>query len=180
MKTYLIAVLALFLFPLFAFAEEEAPTPVDFGPPESLVVETKAGPVSFMVEIANTDEERMRGLMYRTSLADNAGMLFDFETPRPVSIWMKNTLISLDVIFIDADGRVLSIARNARPKSLRSMPSGGPALSVLEIAKGGARKYGIERGDQVRHALFGNAVPAVKDAEKDLPDEAKATKRSPD
>ncbi|MDQ7019625.1 MAG: DUF192 domain-containing protein [Robiginitomaculum sp.] len=180
MKTLIIALLALFTVPLVAFADEAEPKRVEFGPSEPLMVETQNGPVSFLVEFANTDEERAQGLMFRTELADNAGMLFDFDGPRQVNMWMKNTLIPLDMIFIGADGHIISIARNARPKSLRTIPSGGMAAAVLEISGGGARKHGIARGDLVRHAMFGNAPDAVEDAEKDLPDEAKAPKRTPD
>ncbi len=180
MKTFVIALLALIAVPLVTFADEAEPKRVEFGPPEPLVIETQKGPVSFAVEFANTDEERAQGLMFRTELGDNAGMLFDFDGPRQVNMWMKNTLIPLDMIFIGADGHIISIARNARPKSLRTIPSGGMAAAVLEISGGGARKHGIARGDLVRHAMFGNAPDAVEDAEKDLPDEAKAPKRTPD
>ncbi len=176
MKTLIAALLTLVLIPVFVFADEAAPDLVDFGPSEPLHIETQTGVVALMVEFANTDEERAQGLMFRTSLADDAGMLFDFEGSRQINMWMKNTLISLDMIFINTSGQVISIARNARPKSLRRIPSGGPAASVLEITGGRARALGIERGDLVRHALFGNAV---KDAEKDLPDGAEAPKSAP-
>ncbi|PHS29527.1 MAG: hypothetical protein COA85_00040 [Robiginitomaculum sp.] len=180
MKTFVIVLLAFLVVPLIVFADEAEPKLVEFGAPEPLVIETQNGPVSLSVEFANTDEERSQGLMFRTELAKDTGMLFDFEGPRQVNMWMKNTLISLDMIFISADGHIISIARNARPKSLRTIPSGGLAAAVLEISGGGSRKYGIARGDLVRHAMFGNTIVAVQDAEKDLPDEAKAPKRTPD
>ncbi len=159
MKTLLLALLALMALPALA-AEDPAPAPVDFGPAEPLRIDTHNGPVDLQVEIADNDEERARGLMYRTGLADDAGMLFDFKTPQKVSFWMKNTLIPLDMLFIGADGHIAAIARNARPKSLRHIPSGVPVLAVLEIGGGRARKLGIERGDVVHHRLFGNALPA--------------------
>jgi uncharacterized protein len=168
MKTYWFALFALLLSPVLAFAEDAPPLIEDFGPLEQVVVTTKNGPVTFLVEVADTDAERTQGLMFRTELADDSGMLFNFESPRPVAMWMKNTLIPLDIIFIDPKGRILSIARNARPRSLRSMPSGGVALAALEIIKGGARKYGIARGDIVHHPMFGNAFDAPEDADKAL------------
>ena len=175
MKTLLFALFALFtLFALPALAAEDeaAPTPIDFGSAETLSIETQNGAVNLMVEIADTDEERARGLMYRTTLGDKEGMLFDFKTPQPVSFWMKNTLIPLDLIFIGADGHIVSIARNARPKSTRHIPSGGSVLAVLEIGGGRARQLGIERGDVVHQKLFGNAA----DTQQGLPAPAQPPK----
>lgn len=180
MKNIIYVLFALVLFPLSAIAGEESETVVDFGPSQALVIETQGGPVTLQVEFADNDEERARGLMFRTVLADEAGMLFDFEGPRQVNMWMKNTLIKLDMIFIDEHGRVISIARNARPKSLRSIPSGGLAAAVLEIGGGRARALGIDRGDLVRHEMFGNAIVAQEDAAKDLPGTANAPKRAPE
>ena len=119
-----------------------------------LEIVTKSGVQVFSVEMATTEEEKTTGLMYRKELADGKGMLFDFSPEQQVSMWMKNTYISLDMIFIRADGRILRIAENTEPMSTRIIPSGGLAKGVLEVIGGTARKYGIEPGDRVAHPLF--------------------------
>lgn len=121
---------------------------------ESLEVVTHQGVRRFTVEIADTEATRERGLMFRTSLPGDKGMLFDFGTPQPVAFWMKNTLIPLDMLFIAPDGRVISIARNATPMSETPIPSGGDVLGVLEIRGGRAAETGIQPGDQVRERIF--------------------------
>jgi len=93
-------------------------------------------------------------MMCRTSLAPDRGMLFDFKTPREVAFWMHNTLIPLDMVFIDARGRVFSIARNATPQTDTPRPSGGPVRAVLELAGGRAAQLGVLPGDRVRHRIF--------------------------
>jgi hypothetical protein len=121
---------------------------------QPLEIVTKSGVRMFSVEIAKTEEERATGLMYRKELADGRGMLFDFTPEQQVSMWMKNTFVSLDMIFITGDGRVLRIAENTEPQSLKIISSGGPARAVLEVVAGTAKKYGIAPGDQVVHPLF--------------------------
>jgi len=121
---------------------------------ETLEVVTPKGRTRFFVEIADTDAKRERGLMFRKSLAADRGMLFDFKTPREVAFWMRNTLIPLDIIYIKADGTVLSIARNATPLSEAPIPSGGPTLGVLELAGGRAAEIGLLPGDKVVHRIF--------------------------
>ena len=121
---------------------------------QSLEIATKTGVRMFSVEMATTDDERAKGLMYRKELPDGRGMLFDFTPEQTISMWMKNTYISLDMIFIGADGRVTRIAENTEPESTRIISSGGPAKAVLEVIGGTARKYGIAQGDQVVHPLF--------------------------
>lgn len=121
---------------------------------QPLEIATRSGVKMFSVELAVTDKERETGLMYRKELADGRGMLFDFSPEQQVSMWMKNTFISLDMIFIGADGRVTRIAENTEPQSTRIISSGGPAKGVLEVIAGTARKYGIAPGDQVVHPLF--------------------------
>ncbi|KAA5805070.1 DUF192 domain-containing protein [Alkalicaulis satelles] len=131
---------------------------VAFGGPDRVVIETADGPVEFLAEIAATDEQRQRGLMHRESLDPDAGMLFDFEREQIVSIWMENTLIPLDILYIRRDGRIVKIIENAEPLSRSQLLSDFPVLAVLEIAGGRAGERGIEPGDTVRHALFGNAM----------------------
>ena len=121
---------------------------------QTLEIATKSGVQVFSVEIATTEEEKTTGLMYRKQLADGKGMLFDFSPEQEVSMWMKNTYIPLDMIFIRADGRILRIAENTEPLSTRIIPSGGLAKGVLEVIAGTAQKYGIAPGDQVAHPLF--------------------------
>ncbi len=121
---------------------------------QPLEIVTKNGVQVFSVEMATTEEEKEKGLMFRKELADGKGMLFDFSPEQEVSMWMKNTYISLDMIFIRADGRILRIAENTEPMSTRIIPSGGLAKGVLEVIAGTAKKYGIEPGDRVGHPLF--------------------------
>ena len=121
----------------------------------TLEIATKSGVHIFSVEIATTEDEKQKGLMYRRELADGKGMLFDFSPEQQISMWMKNTYISLDMIFIRADGRVLRIAENTEPESTKIISSGGLARGVLEVPAGTARKYGIAPGDRVSHPLFG-------------------------
>src|ERR1700738_4726761 len=121
---------------------------------QPLEIVTKSGVQVFSVERATTDQEKETGLMYRKELPDGKGMLFDFSPEQQVSMWMKNTFISLDMIFIRADGRILRIAENTEPQSTRIIPSHGPAKGVLEVIAGTAKKYGIAPGDRVAHPLF--------------------------
>ena len=121
---------------------------------EPLELLTPKGHVRLQVEFVATEKARERGLMNRNNLAPDRGMLFDFKREQPVAFWMKNTLIPLDMIFIRADGRVNSIARNAVPGDLTPIPSGGPVRAVLEIPGGQAAKIGIEPGDRVLHRIF--------------------------
>jgi len=120
----------------------------------TLEIVAKNGVHSFTVELADTDETRASGLMYRKSLPEGRGMLFDFKQEQPVSFWMHNTYIPLDMIFIRADGRILRIAENTEPLSDRLVPSGGPVQGVLEVIGGTARKLGIAPGDRVAHPIF--------------------------
>ena len=122
---------------------------------QPLEIVTKSGVQMFSVEMAKTEKERETGLMYRKELADGRGMLFDFTPEQQISMWMKNTYLSLDMIFIAGNGRVLRIAENTEPQSLAIISSGGPAKGVLEVIAGTAKKYGIAPGDQVVHPLFG-------------------------
>jgi hypothetical protein len=121
---------------------------------QPLEIVTKSGVKVFWVEMATTEQEKETGLMYRKELADGKGMLFDFSPEQQVSMWMKNTFISLDMIFIRADGRILRIAENTEPQSTAIIASQGLAKGVLEVIAGTAKKYGIAPGDRVAHPLF--------------------------
>ncbi len=121
---------------------------------QTLEIASKTGVHAFSVEIADNDAEREKGLMYRKELPEGQGMLFDFEHEGPVGFWMKNTYLSLDMIFIRGDGRILRIAENTEPFSTRIIPSGGPVRAVLEVIAGTARKFGLAPGDQVAYPIF--------------------------
>jgi uncharacterized membrane protein (UPF0127 family) len=121
---------------------------------QPLEIVTKSGVQVFSVEMATTEQEKETGLMYRKELADGKGMLFDFTPEQEVSMWMKNTYVSLDMIFIRSDGTILRIAENTEPLSTKIIPSRGLAKGVLEVVAGTAKKYGIEPGDRVGHPLF--------------------------
>ncbi|VUD70157.1 hypothetical protein MET9862_00720 [Methylobacterium symbioticum] len=108
----------------------------------------------FSVEVMRTDADRSRGLMYRRSMAADHGMLFDFERTEPVSMWMKNTYLSLDMLFIRADGLIARIAAETEPLSTAIIPSGEPVLAVLELNAGTAARLGLRTGDRVEHPLF--------------------------
>ena len=145
-------VIAFALLQPFGVAALEAP----LSKIEPLTVATDTDAYMFTVEIADTEELRTRGLMFRQRLPEDRGMLFDFESPRPVSMWMKNTYISLDMLFIRKDGTIAYIAENTVPKSLDTIGVSEPVLAVLELAGGTARKLGIRAGDTVYHRLFRN------------------------
>jgi uncharacterized membrane protein (UPF0127 family) len=100
------------------------------------------------------EADRARGLMFRRSLAPDRGMLFDFARVEPVSMWMKNTYVSLDMIFIRPNGTVARVAENTEPLSTRTVSSGEPVLAVLEVVAGTAKRLGIKPGDRVEHPLF--------------------------
>jgi uncharacterized membrane protein (UPF0127 family) len=121
---------------------------------QTLEIASKTGVHVFSVELAVTDEERERGLMFRRSVPELTGMLFDFKRDQEVSMWMKNTYVSLDMIFIQSDGRIRRIAENTETESLKIIPSGGPVRAVLEVAAGTARKLGIEPGDRIASPIF--------------------------
>jgi uncharacterized protein len=138
-----VAVFLLTAFPTARSAEQQ-----------TLEIASKTGVHVFSVEIAVTDEERARGLMFRRSVPENYGMLFDFKRDQEVQMWMKNTYVSLDMIFIQGDGRIRSIAENTETESERIIPSRGPVRAVLEVAAGTARKLGIQPGDRVASPIL--------------------------
>jgi uncharacterized protein len=119
-----------------------------------LEIVSKTGVHTFAVEMAVTPEDQAKGLMFRRELPEGQGMLFDFQREQPTTFWMKNTYVSLDMIFIRADGRILRIAENTVPLSEALVPSGGPVRAVLEVVAGTAKKLGIAPGDRVAHPIF--------------------------
>lgn len=121
---------------------------------EALVIKTAGGDKAFDIEVAVTMDQKAMGLMFRTSLADTAGMLFPYEPPTEITMWMKNTFIPLDMVFIKADGTVHRIAARTEPLSEKVIASEGECAAVLELAGGAAERLGIKPGDRVLHALF--------------------------
>ena len=121
---------------------------------EPITIATEDDAKMFTVEIADTDALRARGLMFRQRLPEDRGMLFDFGTPREAAMWMKNTYIPLDMLFIRADGTIAYIAENTVPRSEEIIGVREPVLAVLELAGGTTRKLGIRPGDTVYHRIF--------------------------
>ncbi len=121
---------------------------------EATIRRANGGDVKFQIELALTPEQQEHGLMFRKEVKPYEGMLFDFGATRPVTFWMKNTLVSLDMLFITADGHIARIAANAVPLSEDTIDSGSPVKAVLEIAGGSALLLGIKPGDVVIHPMF--------------------------
>jgi uncharacterized protein len=136
-----------------------AALPIDAPPPqgnlERLEIVTASGIHEFSVEVVRSGPQRERGLMFRRFLPQERGMLFDFATERPLMMWMKNTYLPLDMIFIGRAGKVVGLAENTEPLSEKIIPSGAPAYGVLEVNAGTAARIDLRIGDSVRHPLFG-------------------------
>lgn len=120
----------------------------------TLEIVSRTGVHTFAVELAVTDEERQKGLMFRRELPEGRGMLFDFKQDLNVTMWMKNTYIPLDMIFIRADGRIQRIAENTEPESTKIIAAGAPVRAVLEVIGGTAKKLGIRPGDRVAYPFL--------------------------
>jgi uncharacterized membrane protein (UPF0127 family) len=134
-----------------ARAQEDAgPMPV-----ESVALETTTGGALIAAEIARTPADRERGLMFRHRLPPDRGMLFIYEQPQVLSMWMRNTYVPLDMVFLDTGGRVVSIAKDTVPLSEVIVSSSGPALAVLELLAGTAERIGLQVGDRALHPAFG-------------------------
>ncbi len=142
---------ALVLLASTVVAHAEAPL-------EPLTIDTASGPHRFKVEVMRTEPERERGLMYRKTMARDHGMLFEYESEQPVTFWMHNTYLPLDLVFIGKDGRVVNVAHDAKPMDDSLIPSTGPALGVLELDAGSAKTIDLKAGDVVHHKMFGDAA----------------------
>jgi uncharacterized membrane protein (UPF0127 family) len=121
---------------------------------EPLEITSSTGAHTFQVEIARDEASRERGLMYRRFMPADRGMLFEFDRTEPVSFWMKNTYIKLDMVFIAPDGDVTRVAANAEPLSEKVIYSGGPCVAVLELNGGVAAEIGLRPGDRVQASFF--------------------------
>ncbi|CAH0187744.1 DUF192 domain-containing protein [Roseomonas sp. CECT 9278] len=153
------AVLALAaLSPLPLRAQPGVDRPQPRLPTEPLVIALRDGRrLPFTVEMAVAPEHQMIGLMFRPEVKPDEGMLFDWGTPRESSMWMRNTITSLDMVFIAADGRIHRIAERTVPLSLATVSSGGPVRATLELRAGITEQLGISAGDRVLHRIFGTA-----------------------
>ena len=149
----LLAPLLAILAALLAFSAIDAAGSVSFEE-TPLLIDARSGRFEFQVELAVSPEQRSQGLMFREELAEDRGMLFDFGTSQRASMWMRNTYVPLDMLFIDADGRITQIATNTQPLSDAVIASREPVRAVLELRAGVTARLGIETGDRVIHPLF--------------------------
>jgi uncharacterized protein len=131
-----------------------AAAPVAAAALQALTMTTEKGAFAYKVEMANDDASREKGLMFRKAMPKDHGMLFDFGKDQVAYMWMKNTFIPLDMVFIRADGEVASIAKNAQPQSLSIISSGVRVRAVLELNAGQADATGLKPGDHVKHKMF--------------------------
>lgn len=139
---------------LSACANNAGPVDEAGRPLEPLKIVTASGEHEFMVEIADDDAERARGLMYRPPLADDRGMFFQFEQASEQSFWMQNTPSSLDILYVDPTGRIVSIAPHTTPYSETPIPSNGAANGVVELRAGRSVEIGAKPGDRIIHPFF--------------------------
>lgn len=123
---------------------------------EPLDIVTATGPHHYSVEVMRSDAGREKGLMFRKFMPTDRGMLFDFQSERQVTMWMKNTYLPLDMVFIDHVGKVVGVAQNAEPLSETVIASDAPASAVLELNAGTAGKIGLKIGDRIAHKMFAN------------------------
>ena len=141
---------------MHATAEEQITAAQPDLPKEKLVIITRDGQRhDFRVEMALTPQQQETGLMFRKTVAADGGMLFDWGSPRDSMMWMRNTVSSLDMLFINQDGTIRRIAENTTPESLATIDSGGDVRATLELAAGTARRLGIHVGDKIEQRIFG-------------------------
>jgi len=148
-------ILASVLFSLlFLAGPSQASEEVVRLPVEQVIVTTDRGDIAFATEIATTDETRSRGLMFRRSMGEREAMLFHWPTPRVVSMWMRNTYLSLDMLFVAADGLVVHVQADTVPQSLDVLSAGRDVTAVMELVAGTAAKLGIRPGSRLKHRFF--------------------------
>jgi uncharacterized protein len=158
------AALAAFFFLVLAAAAAQSETaqilPLDAAP---LVIATKNGPKSYLVEIADDASERAVGMMFRKTAPQDRAMLFDFGQTRLVTMWMRNTFAPLDILFIDDEMRIVKISPNAVPRSEEYISSGAPVRFALELAAGEAERDGLRVGDLVQHPAIARALNGAQE-----------------
>jgi hypothetical protein len=150
-----LAALVLFVVPVMQFHLAKALAQLAREP---LSIITQSGKLDFEIEVAETPEQKAKGLMFRRSLGERTGMLFPYGQSQEITMWMKNTYIPLDMLFIRGDGIIHRIEEMTQPFSEEVIASKGSVTAVLEIAGGGARKLGIKPGDKVLHPAFKTAA----------------------
>ena len=149
---------SLALLPALAYAQSAPTTAQPELPKEKLVIVTRDGQHhDFNVEMATSATQQETGLMFRPTVPADGGMLFDWGGVRDSTMWMKNTIAPLDMLFINPDGTIRHIAENTTPRSLATIPSGGEVRATLELAAGTAARLHIRVGDKVQQRIFGNA-----------------------
>ena len=149
-RRYVVAsIAAIAIYPRAILAQSRVSFPVS-----ELIVESGAKRHRFAIEVADNDERRTLGLMHRTQLAADAGMLFDFKSNQITAMWMRNTRIPLDMLFIANDGKIVNIAERTIPFSEQIIPSDGPVRAVLELNGGTVARLAIRPGDRVVHPMF--------------------------
>ena len=148
--------LALTLISAPAFGQTSKNDVVDFGEPKPLTIVTSDDSHEFMVDEAKTLGQQARGMMFRESMDADAGMIFEFDEPKVATIWMKNTSIPLDILFVRSNGKILKIEHSHRPYTLRSTSSEAVVAAVVELKGGESKARGIRPGDTVKHPFFGN------------------------
>ena len=144
----------LFALALMAFMPVQAATAAPVA--QRLQIVTASGAHAFDIELVRSRADMEKGLMFRHTMAADHGMLFDFGQPQTITMWMKNTYLPLDMVFIAPDGHVTHVVENAEPMSEAIISSENPALSVLEVNAGVAEKIGVKTGDVVKASLFKN------------------------
>ena len=152
MKQVTLILLTCFLW--LAGASPAFPENAQISKLEPITVTSANSATMFTAEIADTDELRTRGLMFRHFLPEDKAMLFDYQKPRPVAMWMKNTNISLDMLFIREDGTIAAIAQDTVPRSLDTISVQEPVRGVLELAAGTVKRLGLRVNDKVYHRIF--------------------------
>jgi len=139
-----------------AFAQTSRNDVVDFGEPRALKIVTEDGAHEFNVEEAKTLDQQARGMMFRESMESDEGMIFEFQEPKIATIWMKNTSIPLDILFVRSNGKILKIEHSHQPYTLRSASSEAVIAAVVELKGGEAKARGIRPGDKIEHSFFEN------------------------
>ncbi|MBX7146409.1 MAG: DUF192 domain-containing protein [Alphaproteobacteria bacterium] len=150
--------LVLLSFIFFFFITNSAIALVVFEK-DKVTLQTSTTKINLDIELALTAEQKEQGLMFRTKLAADSGMLFIFQPAQFVQMWMKNTYIPLDMLFIDNQGKIVSIAERRVPLSTQITSSTEPVMAVLELNGGVVEKLGVKKGDMIYHRFFNNVLP---------------------
>ncbi len=145
---------AALLFAAASSAQTAKNDVVDFGEPQPLVINSENGSHTFMVEEAKTLAQQARGMMYREQMDADTGMIFEFKEPKVATIWMKNTAIPLDILFVRSNGKILKIEHSHQPYTLRSASSEAVVAAVVELKGGRSKELGIRPGDEIDHPFF--------------------------